>query len=142
FHRYGADQGIVGTVGVLQASRLGGTWFSSQGGYVALFRDGLARTWKIADDPRLGVQQILEESASELLVRLNYHVYRLELNTGSVTLLEVPRDEIGYGSFFKEQDGTMWLCSGAGIWQGKDGHWSQVTTALPQMPPWPDHIYR
>ena len=59
-----------------------------------------------------------------------------------MTRLELPSDEIGCRPFLREPDGTIWLCSFEGIWQGKNGHWNQVTKAVPGSSPAPERIYR
>ncbi len=143
FQRYGPEHGVIGTVGLLWPARQGGVWFPPGIGRVGLFRDSRVKIWEF-DPARVGnnLLDLSEESPSRLLVRIDYSVYQFELSTGSLKPLAAPPGEFSCHSFFRDTDGSLWLCAPNGIWHGTEGHWTHVVARSPEVGPLPVGICR
>jgi signal transduction histidine kinase/ligand-binding sensor domain-containing protein len=152
FDRYGLEQGIPGPAGNLCASPEGGVWLPPQAGQVALARGGRVQAWEFGvNNVGNAVFQLGEQSPTELLALMalaegRFVVYRLDLNTKSLTLLSFPSDAPGKGpgcfSFFQDADESLWLCTTDGIWRGSEKNWTQITTVDPATKCSPERIYQ
>jgi signal transduction histidine kinase len=157
FDRYGRQEGIPGPAGNFCASPEGGVWFPPQAGQVALARGGRVQTWKFGSTgPDNPVHQLGERSPWELLALIGrpgsrLAVYRLDLNTKSLTPLSMPaaasRGPPYCFSFLQDADESLWLCTSHGIWRGSEKTWTEITTTDPRatfwpQPIWPQRIYQ
>ena len=119
---------------------------------MALARGGRVETWEFGSThPTNTVFQLGEESPSDLLVLVGRSgsrlaVYRLDLNTKSLTPLSAPADasrgQPYCFSFFQDADESLWLCTSHGIWRGGGKAWTRMTATDPGATLWPQRIYR
>lgn len=128
FKRYGTAEGVTEPVGPLCPAHEGGMWFSLHPGQVSLAREGRVQTYVFGPDRAENtVHQLGEENSAQLLVLLgeafgNCKVHRLNLNTKSLALINVPAGATPVGtacsSFLQDADESLWLCTGQGLWRG------------------------
>lgn len=140
FVRFGSDQGIPGGVGPLTASREGGVWFSPTLGQIGLVRGSEVRTWNLGPSVSdLSVDQILEETPTQLLILVAHRLYRWSSDTASVTRLTVPFTDYSCSSIRRDSAGRLWACTGSGIWSRQGDTWRQEIVA-DRAGPWPQRF--
>ena len=141
FERYGPEHGIPGSVGSLCAASQGGVWFSPEPGRVGLVKEGKVTTWDLGTEySHLGINQLVEENASQVLIIKGGLLFQMDVNTKAVTQLPLPPGGAPCFSVFREPTNTLLLCGGRGIWRLESAGWQQITTATANGP-WPGMLY-
>ena len=139
FKRYGLQEGVAGSVNALCPAREGGVWFSSRPGQVSWARGGQVQTWEFGPDDRTNtVHQLGEENSAELLVLLgqtsrNSTLHRFDWKRKTLAPFQVPEGASPLAtvcsSFQQDADESLWLCTGQGIWRGRERLWTRITDA-------------
>jgi signal transduction histidine kinase/ligand-binding sensor domain-containing protein len=151
FQRYGAEEGLTQSIGRLGPVRDGGVWFSARPGQVSLARAGKLHTLSLGTNLlQHTVAQFGELNPAKLLLLLKNPVgvstlQRLDLNERSLSIVSVPGKAIELSgvcsSFTLDGEGSLWLCTGQGIWRGPEKAWTQITVADAKSRHWPERVY-
>ena len=152
FKRYGGQAGVTGSVNALCPARAGGVWFSSRPGQVSRAHGGQVQTWEFGPDAGTNaVHQLGEANSAELLVLLgptsrNSTLHRLNRNEKTLAPFQVPEGASPLAkfcfSFQQDGDELLWLCTGQGIWRGRERAWTRITDAEAEAGGRPQRIYQ
>ncbi len=147
FERYGPEQSVPGPVGVLEPAVQGGVWFSPRPGQVALAHDHEVKLWEFGPaDDEFFVHQIRAEAPRRLLILAGppgalLRLRRLDLDSATLTAFNGPREETGYYSFYRQANGTFWVCGSQGVWRGREGGWEHLSNVRAPSKAYRQNVY-